>query len=186
MQNTFDLEALQFPIGRFSCPTDIRREDLEHWKTSLREFPAQLNAVLQPLTPAQLNWHYRPEGWTIKQVVHHLADSHINAFTRLKLTLTEDAPVIRPYEEALWAQLPDGVKDDLTASLKIIEGIHERWFYLLNHLTETEWDKMYFHPQHQRLVGLKEMLGLYDWHGRHHLAHIRQAIFHEGNFNVQP
>ncbi len=102
----------------------------------------------------------------------------------LNCTLTEDAPVIRPYEEALWAELPDGLNDDLSASLKIIEGVHERWFYVLTHLSDTDWNRMYFHPQHQKLVGLKEMLGLYTLHGRHHLAHIEQAIFHHGNFDV--
>lgn len=184
MKKNLDLEALKFPIGPFSCPTDIEKEDLELWKTAIREFPTQLNTLLEPLTRTQLQWQYRPEGWSIKQAVHHFADSHMNVFIRLKLTLTEDAPVIRPYEEALWAVLPDGLNDDLSASLKIIEGVHERWFYVLTHLSDTDWNRVYFHPQHQKLVGLKEMLGLYAWHGRHHLAHIEQAIFHHGNFDV--
>lgn len=183
MKDNLDLEALKLPIGPFSCPTHIVQEDLNRWKTNLQEFPAQLTALVQPLSVAQYDWHYRPDGWTIKQVVHHLADSHMNAFVRLKLSLTEDSPVIRPYEEALWAQLADGLSNDLSASLKILEGVHERWFYLLDHLSEKDWHKMYFHPQHQKLVELNEMLGLYDWHCRHHLAHIKQAIFHKGRFN---
>lgn len=185
MKQPLTLEALKFPIGTFHCPENIRTEDLVHWKTNLQLFPEQLAILVEPLSTVQLNWHYRPEGWSIKQVVHHLADSHMNALIRLKLSLTEDSPVIRPYEEALWAQLPDGCNDDLSASLRILKGLHERWFFVLDHMSEKDWHKMYFHPQHQRLVGLKEMVGLYDWHCRHHLAHIKQAIFYKGNFNSQ-
>lgn len=180
MKNNIDIEALKFPIGRFTSPVEITVENLKDWKATLKTFPNQLKAVTEPLSATERNWNYRPDGWKIKQVVHHLADSHMNAFIRIKLTLTEDAPVIRPYEEALWSELPDGYHDNIQSSLKIIEGVHERWTYLLENLSENDWNKMYFHPEHQRLFSIKEAIGIYDWHCRHHLAHIEQALFHKG------
>ncbi len=183
MKKNIDIEQLKFPIGRFVCPPEINAENLEDWKTTLKAFPNELKTVTENLSVTELNWTYRPEGWKIKQVIHHLADSHMNALIRIKLTLTEDAPVIRPYEEALWAELSDRFDNNIHSSLKIIEGVHERWSLLLENLSENDWNKMYFHPEHQRLFSIKEALGIYDWHCRHHLAHIEQAIWHQGTFN---
>ncbi|MGX7667729.1 YfiT family bacillithiol transferase [Flavobacterium pedocola] len=182
MTTPFDLDALKFPIGHFTFPAEILPQQLELWKKTIASFPEQLKKTCDTLTPTELNWQYRPQGWKVKQVVHHLADSHMNALIRLKLSLTEDAPVIRPYEEALWAELHDSLSDDISTSLKMIESIHHRWSVLLEHFEEKEWNRMYFHPQHQKFFSLKEMLGLYDWHCRHHLAHIQQALNHKGNF----
>lgn len=178
-----DIEKQKFPIGHFICPEEIGTLLLNNWKKTIAEFPEQLKTTLQNLSLTELNWRYRPEGWTVKQVVHHLADSHMNALIRIKLALTEENPVIRPYEEALWAELPDGLDNDLSASLKIIEGVHQRWSNLLESFTEKEWNRLYFHPEHQRLFSVKEALGIYDWHCRHHLAHIEQALKYNGNFN---
>ncbi|ESU21892.1 metal-dependent hydrolase [Flavobacterium cauense R2A-7] len=183
MKNNIDIEKLKFPIGRFVCPPEISAKNLEYWKATLKAFPKELKAVTENLSVTELNWTYRPEGWKIKQVIHHLADSHMNALIRIKLTLTEDAPVIRPYEEALWAELPDGFENNIHSSLKIIEGVHERWSHLLENLSENDWNKMYFHPEHQRLFSIKEAVGIYDWHCRHHLAHIEQALSLKGTFN---
>ena len=183
MKNNIDIENLKFPIGRFVCPPEISAKNLEDWKATLKAFPKELKTVTENLSVTKLNWTYRPDGWKIKQVIHHLADSHMNAFIRIKLVLTEDTPVIRPYEEALWAALTDGLSNDIHSSLKIIEGVHERWSYVLEKLSEKEWDKMYFHPEHQRLFSVKEALGIYDWHCNHHLAHIEQALLHKGAFN---
>lgn len=177
------METLKFPIGRFICPAEITPGNLEEWRATIKVFPKQLKAVTEKLSATERNWNYRPDGWKITQVVHHLADSHMNALIRIKLALTEDTPVIRQYEEALWAELPDGHNDVMSSSLKIIEGIHDRWTYLLENLSGNDWNKMYFHPEHQRLFSIKEALGIYDWHCRHHLAHIEQALFHNGNFN---
>ena len=179
-----DIEKLKFPIGRFTCPVEIDLNHLQIWKGTIAVFPKELKKTVEKLSVTELNWKYRPDGWTIKQVVHHLADSHMNALIRIKLTLTEDAPVIRPYEEALWAELTDGLNNDIRSSLKIIEGIHERWSYLLENLSESDWNKMYFHPEHQRLFSVKESLGIYNWHCNHHLAHIRQALESKGAFNL--
>ncbi|UUC46141.1 YfiT family bacillithiol transferase [Flavobacterium cerinum] len=177
-----ELEQLKYPIGKFIVPTEIDNNHIREWKTTLKKLPQDLEKQLQNLTTKELNWIYRPEGWSIKQVVHHLADSHTNSFIRFKLTLTENVPAIRPYEEQLWAATPDGKNDDISASLQIINGIHNRWSYLLDNLSEADMNLLYFHPQHQRLYSLKEAIGIYDWHSRHHLAHIQQALNHKGLF----
>ena len=178
------MEHLKYPIGRFTCPTEINATHLEEWKATIKTFPRRLKETLEGLSTKQLNWNYRPQGWKIKQVVHHLADSHMNALIRFKLTLTEDTPVIRPYEEALWAQHADDTNDNLESSLKIIEGVHERWLQLMENMDAKDWEKIYIHPEHQKLFTLKESLGMYAWHCNHHLAHIEQALSYEGNFNL--
>jgi len=177
-----NLENFKFPIGKFQFDSDISSEEVQEWITTIQSFPDKIKSITRSLTEEQFNWRYRPEGWMIKQVVHHLADSHMNAIIRIKLALTEDAPVIRPYEESLWAQLCDGLDNDISASMKIIQGVHAKWTNILQHLSEEEWNKMYFHPQHQRLFSIKEGLGIYDWHCRHHLAHIEQALHYKGAF----
>ncbi|WP_136669092.1 YfiT family bacillithiol transferase [Flavobacterium sp. H122] len=177
-----NLEALKFPIGKFQFDPDVSNEQVQQWINTIASFPEKIEAITKPLSTEQLNWRYRPEGWSIKQVIHHLADSHMNALIRIKLALTENAPVIRPYEESLWAQLNDGLNNDIGASVKIIDGVHEKWAFLLNHLIDQDWNKMYFHPQHQRLFSVKEGLGIYDWHCNHHFAHIQQALDTQGSF----
>lgn len=184
MKNEINIEKLKFPIGHFEHPVEITAAHLENWKMTIRNFPKQLKTLVGSLSSEELNWKYRPNGWAIRQVVNHLADSHMNSFIRFKLTLTEDAPTIRPYEEADWADVADGLSENIKPSLQILEGVHERWSLLLDHLTEAEWNRMYFHPQHQRLFSTKEALGIYDWHCRHHLAHIQQAMSHKGEFNL--
>lgn len=183
MNNIPDIEKLKFPIRRFTCPEEITHVHLETWKKTIADFPQEVKRKTENLSVTELNWKYRPNGWNIKQVVHHLADSHMNALIRLKLTLTEDAPVIRPYEETLWAELSDSLQNEIQSSLKIIEGVHERWSLLLDHLSENDWNRMYYHPQHQRLFSAKEGLGIYFWHCRHHVAHIEQALSYKGAFN---
>ena len=177
-----NLEELKFPIGKFQFDPEISNDQLKLWIHTIETFSEELEIITKSLSVEQLNWRYRPEGWSVKQVVHHLADSHMNALIRIKLALTEESPTIRPYEEALWAQLVDGLNNDISASLKIISGVHERWTQVLKNLSEEEWNKMYFHPQHQRLFSVKEVIGIYDWHCKHHLAHIKQALDNNGKF----
>jgi hypothetical protein len=179
-----NIEQLKFPIGHFHFSEDCNDNTIAAWKVTIASFPQNLKIVTDGLSSVEMNWQYRPEGWCIKQVVHHLADSHMNALIRIKLALTEESPVIRPYEEGLWAQLSDGLNDDISSSLKIIEGVHERWSQVLESLSEKDWNKMYFHPQHQRLFTIKEGLGIYQWHCNHHLAHIKQALEHQGKFEL--
>lgn len=177
-----ELEQLKYPIGKFIVPTEISNSHIQEWKRTIKTVPQDLEKLVQNLSIEELNWIYRPEGWSVKQVVHHLADSHMNSFIRFKLTLTENVPAIRPYEEQLWAVTPDGKNNDITASLQILNGVHERWSFLLEKLSEDDLALLYFHPQHQRLYSLKEAIGIYDWHSRHHLAHIKQALHHKGHF----
>ncbi|HWS60267.1 MAG TPA: putative metal-dependent hydrolase, partial [Flavobacterium sp.] len=123
-------------------------------------------------TEEQLNTQYRLEGWTIRQVVHHCADSHMNSLTRLKLALTEDKPTIKPYREELWAELPDSKNLPLESSLKMLEGIHYRWSILLNNLTKEHRERTFIHPNKGKEFRIDENIGLYAWHCNHHLAHI--------------
>ncbi len=177
-----NLEALKFPVGKFEFDPEVSSEQLKQWIKTIESFSDEIEIITKSLSMEQLNWRYRPEGWSIKQVVHHLADSHMNALIRIKLAITEESPTIRPYEEGLWAELFDGLNNDISASLKIISGVHQRWVQVLKNLSEDQWNKMYFHPQHQRLFSVKEGVGIYDWHCKHHLAHIKQALDNKGKF----
>lgn len=127
------------------------------------------------LSETTLELTYRPSGWTIRQVVHHCADSHMNAFIRFKLALTEDSPTVKPYREEFWAELPDILNLPIEPSLQILEGLHQRWATLLRSFGSREWMAGYIHPEHGKHVGLDEATGEYAWHCRHHLAHIRVA-----------
>lgn len=177
-----NIEQLKFPIGKFSKPEIISEEHILHWISEIETFPNRIRQLTNELSVAQLNWIYRPEGWTIKQVVHHCADSHINSFVRFKLALTEEIPTIKPYEEAKWAELRDGLDDDISASLQIIEGVHYRWVLLLKSLDAAQLHRQFSHPETKKIYCLDEIIGLYAWHCNHHLAHIEQAIMQKGQF----
>ena len=164
------MEDLRYPIGPFkattSSPASRRNQikDLSGASTLLRQ-------AVRRLTDAQLDTPYRPNGWSVRQVVHHLPDSHANAYIRMRLALTEDAPTIKTYDEARWAELEDARKGVLEPSLKMLDAIHLRWVMLLRALGDDDWKRLYLHPEHGR-VTLAKALDLYAWHTRHHLAHI--------------
>jgi len=170
-----NIEKLKYPIGKFEKPSNITTAMVAEWITVIEIFPTQLKVEVNGLTEEQLDTPYRPEGWTIRQVVHHLADSHINAYTRFKLALTEDNPTVKPYMEDRWALLSEAKNAPIDASLKILEGIHERWVATMKSMTEDQQKKTFGHPEHGRLFYLDETAGLYAWHGRHHLGHIQLA-----------
>ena len=167
-----DLETLKYPVGKFAWPTTFSKELHSEWIKTIEELPAKLRKEVAGMSNEQLDTPYRPDGWTVRQVVHHMADSHMNAFTRLKLTLTEDRPVIKPYAEALWANMPDSVCAPIELSLNLLDGLHQRWVITLNATKEEDFERIFIHPQHNREFKLKENLALYAWHCRHHLAHI--------------
>ena len=169
------MENLQYPIGRFTYKPYDEVQRKAHIET-IRNLPKQLRKVASELSPAQLQQPYRPGGWTARQVVHHVADSHLNAYIRFKLILTEDQPTIKTYNEKAWAELADTQKTPLEASLQILEGVHARWTTLLENIKEEQWRRAGFHPEHQREISLLEFLALYSWHSQHHLEHIRLAI----------
>jgi len=178
-----DLKKLKFPIGEFTSPSSIETSTIEAWIGSVATFPNRVEALTQNLNTEQRNWKYRPEGWTIKQVVHHCADSHMNSLIRFKLALTEDSPIIRPYWENRWAELPDSLDDNLQASLLLLKGLHQKWVLLLNQLSSQDLEREFVHPEHGKRFSLKENIGVYAWHCEHHLAHIEQAIRAMGSYN---
>jgi uncharacterized damage-inducible protein DinB len=170
------LEQLKYPIGHFEAPASISATQKRAWIEDIADLPVLLRAAVSNLTAAQLDTPYREGGWTIRQVVHHLADSHINSYTRFMLAATEDNPTIRPYEEQLWAALPEAKTAAVEYSLAILDAIHARWVLHLNYLSEEGWSRTFFHPASKITYQIDMALGLYSWHGKHHLAHITHAI----------
>lgn len=170
-----NLEKLKYPIGKFQRPEKIEQHHLERWIKIIDGFPGKLNDEVRHLRPEDLERQYRPEGWTIRQVVNHCADSHMNSFIRFKLALTEDSPTIKPYHENLWAELADSKSFPVESALRILDGLHTRWVYLLKNLSDKELDRNFLHPDAQELITLKTNIGIYAWHCEHHLAHVMNA-----------
>lgn len=166
------MEHLKYPIGKFVAPETVTNEMRSVWIEKLEALPQQLEAALVGITEEQLDTPYRPEGWTVRQVVHHLADSHINAYCRLHLSLTEDAPTIKPYSEGLWAQLADS-QLPVESSQQILRGVHHRWVHLLRSMKEEDFARTYIHPQYGKVYSMDTMTALYAWHGEHHLGHVK-------------
>lgn len=177
-----NLETLKYPIGKFIKPNIISNEIINEWIHDLEKFPNAIEQLTKNLTTEQLNWLYRPDGWSIKQVVHHCADSHMNCLIRFKLSLTENAPTIKPYYEDRWATLIDYTDDDLSASLSIIKGIHAKLVKLIRHLSPEDLQREFIHPEHNEYIKLNENIGIYAWHSNHHLAHINQALKNERRY----
>ncbi|MEZ2348438.1 YfiT family bacillithiol transferase [Terriglobus sp. RCC_193] len=161
----------RYPVGRFHKPSVVDTVAINNGRKTLEELPQQLRNAVANLNDAQLATPYREGGWTLRQTVHHIADSHMNAYIRMKLALTEDAPVIRTYEEALWAELQDGKNAPVEWSLQLIEALHARWVMMLRSLNDEQWQRTFVHPEHGPLT-LQTAVLMYDWHSRHHLAHI--------------
>ena len=168
------IEQLKYPIGQFEKPSEITQEILNKWISDVSTFPKKLLMEVMHLSNEQLNTPYRPDGWTVRQVVHHCADSHMNSLIRLKLTLTEDQPTIKPYFEERWIELIDSKSMPIKPSLKMIEGIHERWSILLKSLTDEQYGRIFIHPEHGKTFRVDETIGVYAWHCNHHLAHITE------------
>jgi hypothetical protein len=170
--NTGEPEQLKYPVGKFIAPANYPDELISDYIKTITQFPVQLRKETGSLTDEQLDTPYRPGGWTLRQVVHHCADSHMNALIRFKLALTENKPVIKPYMENLFAELADTKTLVIEPSLKSLEGIHERWTVLLFSLNKKDFEKTYTHPEHNKEFSLNEALAQYAWHCNHHLAHI--------------
>lgn len=166
------LEKLKYPIGKFNVPETITPELLNECIGVIETFPVKLKQEVEKLTDEQLDTPYRPDGWTIRQVVNHCSDSHMNSLMRFKLALTEDRPTIRPYFEDRWAELADSRTMPINAALKILDGIHERWIILLKSLSAKQLNRSFVHPEHGKESTLEETICMYAWHCQHHLAHI--------------
>ncbi len=165
-----NMDDLRYPIGRFQRTSTSTAEDRARHIAVLRELPDHLSDAVNGLEDTQLDTPYREGGWTVRQVVHHVADSHLNSYVRFKLALTEDEPAIKPYDEAAWAVLPDS-RMPVDISLTLTWALHERWVALLESMTEKDFQKKFTHPE-RGVQDLATTLALYDWHSRHHTAHI--------------
>jgi DinB family protein len=166
------MDDLRYPIGPFRYSGTGNPARREQWIGEIAAAPAALRASVSGLSAGQLDTPYRPDGWTVRQVVHHVPDSHLNAYTRIKLALTEDEPVIKPYEEARWAELPDARTLPVEASLTLLEALHLRWVSLLGGLGAADGARQLRHPEHGRLMTIDELIAMYAWHGEHHVAHV--------------
>ncbi|MBK6978693.1 MAG: putative metal-dependent hydrolase [Cytophagaceae bacterium] len=169
------MEELKYPIGKFDATKEYDYDSALAALDYLKDFPKTLRGITANMTEKQLDTAYRPEGWTARQVVHHIADSHANMYIRVKLALTEENPTIKGYNEAEWAKLMDS-KLPIEDSLLIIEGLHNRLFHLLKNESPEVFEKTFYHNGYQRTYILKNVLNLYKWHSQHHLEHIKIAI----------
>ena len=171
------LEPLRFPVGRFSYDPASFDTHKKAWIQQIKDTPAQMRALAEAATTEQLNTPYRPGGWTVAQVIHHVADSHMNSMIRFKWALTEDSPMIKAYKESLWAELPDSFHTPVEVSLQFLDALHTRWVILMEQMTDDDWNRTLGHPEwKQSPLELKFMLALYNWHCRHHLGHIRLVV----------
>ena len=153
-------------------PKNVSSEQVSNWISEIENTPAQMAKAVHGLSDEQLDTPYRPDGWTIRQVVHHVPDSHMNSYIRFKWTLTEDTPTIKAYDEKLWGNLPDSLEGPVELSLQLLASLHARWVVVLRNLGEEDLEKEFVHPESGQKISLKTMVALYAWHGKHHLGHI--------------
>ena len=167
-----NIEELKYPIGRYQKPEVFTPELRQEWLSVLQALPSWMDACIENLDAHQLQVPYRECGWTIQQVVHHVADSHINAYIRVKLALTEDNPTVKPYNETAWAELPDTPLVPVNVSVTLLHALHRRLVVLLQNMGPADWLRTYYHPDHKRDFPLWEVVAMYAWHSRHHTTHI--------------
>ncbi len=165
------MSELRYPIGKFNYEGELTQDARRRAMDDIEAAPARLRAAAEGLSPEQLDTPYRPGGWTVRQVVHHLADSHLNAYTRFKLALTEEEPTVKPYDETRWAELSDARTAPVEISFALLESLHRRWVLLLRSLAPADFARRFRHPE-LGVVSLDKNLALYAWHARHHVAHI--------------
>ena len=167
------MDDLRFPVGKFHHEGSVNDQQKQAFLDEIEQTPAKLRAAVGGLSDSQLDTPYRPDGWTVRQVVHHVPDSHLNSYVRFKLALTEDEPTIKTYAEDRWAELSDTKATPIEVSLVLLESLHHRWVRLLRSLTPEQWKRRFRHPELGPMT-LEKTLALYAWHGRHHVAHITE------------
>lgn len=165
------MEDLRYPIGKY-VPQPFSGKQLQDWLIDITFLPPHLENAILNLDEGQLNTPYRPEGWTVKQLVHHVADSHMNAYIRFKLGLTEENPTIKPYDEGAWARLSDTRNLPINISLTLLHALHIRWVEILKDISTSDWNRTVFHPEQKKEITLWHLLGMYAWHSKHHVAHV--------------
>lgn len=170
------MESNIYPVGKFEYGKSYTQADNKRHINELELFPRQLITIASELTEDLLLESYRPGGWNARQIIHHIADSHMNAYMRIKLSLTEDSPIIKPYDQDSWAKLEDSLKLPVECSLQLIESVHLRMVYLLKTLDQEALQRKYIHPEYKREFKLDELLALYAWHGKHHAGHLTVII----------
>ncbi len=172
-----------YPIGKYEVPGFIGENEIGRWIQTIEDLPTEVRGLVDGLSSKELSWVYRPHGWNMAQVIHHMCDSHTHAYIRFKLAMTEDTPTIKPYKEGLWAMLEDYKVEYLHHSLQMLDAVHAKFTILLRSMDIHDYHKKsYFHPESHKNFTLGEALGLYDWHCRHHLAHLHQAVDYKGVF----
>ncbi len=165
------MDELSYPVGQFQRPTSLTPEQRRRAIDDIAATPKNLRAATQDLDEAQLDTTYRPGGWTVRQVVHHVPDSHMNAFIRFKLALTEDTPTIKPYDQGAWATLEDARSTPVETSLMLLDTLHDRWVRVLNAMSPSDYERTLNHPENG-MMNLDQLLAMYQWHGKHHVAHV--------------
>ena len=166
------MEQLQYPIGKY-IEQPFSSKQLDEWLLDIKTLPMHVENAILNVDEFELETPYRLGGWTKKQVVHHIADSHMNAYIRFKLALTEDNPTIKPYDENAWAQLPDTKILPINISITLLFSLHIRLYELLKNISEQDWSRTVFHPEHEKEMSIWYLLGMYAWHGKHHVAHLK-------------
>ncbi|WP_281231754.1 YfiT family bacillithiol transferase [Flavobacterium gelatinilyticum] len=174
-----DLETLKYPIGKFKAPEVFTSEYFLNKIEEIASFPERLKKEVIHFNDEKLDTEYRPGGWSVRQVIHHCAESHMNCFIRLKWALTENNPIIKPYDEKLWCELPDNLKMPIEPTLSLLEGLHFRLAYLMKSLSEADLEKSFIHPENNSEIRIKQIIGMYAWHSNHHLAHITNLKKHK-------
>jgi uncharacterized damage-inducible protein DinB len=170
---------LRYPTGKLSFDPEVTEDKRRAWIRQIADAPSALRASVQDLTDTQLDTPYRPEGWTVRQVIHHVPDSHMNAYLRFKLALTEDNPTIKTYKEAAWAEIADTARTPVEVSLALLDALHRRWVVLLESMRGSDFERPLQHPENGPMT-LDRLLQMYAWHGRHHVAHITELRKREG------
>ncbi len=174
------LEQLRYPIGKFIAPKEITQTQITEWIAILEALPARLAALVKDLTEEQLATPYRPDGWTVRQLIHHISDSHHHSYTRFKWALTENTPIIKPYDEKGWSALFDAQTAPIEMSLDHLKAVHAKLVYLLKGTSMEALEKEFIHPDGNVSTSLKENIGRYAWHGSHHFAHIKNLLERKG------
>ena len=178
-----NLETLKFPIGHYNSNKDPGNDLVNKWIETISEFPEKVENSIKKVSKEQLNYKYRPGGWTVKQVIHHCADSHMNCLLRFKWTLTENKPTIKPYFEDRWANLPDYQTDDLSDTLTLLKGVHKKLTTILRSLNKDQLLLEFQHPEYAKTYNLAETIGNYAWHCDHHFAHVKNGLNSNGKYN---